>query len=506
MKKVYLVGAGPGDPELLTLKGRRCLESADVVLYDHLAAPALLDFAPATAERIYVGKKRGDHAFTQAEIVDVMLAKARENKTVVRLKGGDPFIFGRGGEEVEALAEAGIPFEVAPGVTAPLGIAAYTGVPLTHRQHTSVVTFVTGHNVDSIDWTKTGVSETLVIFMGVHHAAEIIQRILAAGRDPRTPAMAVRWGTRPGQQTIAGTLADLPQLIRDLAPPATIVIGDVVSLRPKLDWFEHLPLFGERIVVTRAKAQAAELSQRLRQLGAEPVEVPVIELAPLDDYKHFDACIQQLPSYDWLIFTSVNAVEFFLQRMRACDRDWRSVRGRICAIGPATAAAIAPVLPELIPAEHHSEGVAEAFRRYDMRSARVLLPRAAAAREVIPQVLTEMGATVDVLDAYANVVPQDAAARIAALRSKPTWITFTSGSTVKNWLALAGRDSLEGVRIASIGPATSDVIRKHGLHIEVEANPSTIDGLVDAITRCSLSLRAGERDCPTRGRLGSSSA
>ncbi|HYP04607.1 MAG TPA: uroporphyrinogen-III C-methyltransferase, partial [Bryobacteraceae bacterium] len=319
MKKVYLVGAGPGDPELLTLKGRRCLESAEVVLYDHLASPALLDFAPATAERIYVGKKRGDHAFSQTEIIDVMLAKARENKTVVRLKGGDPFIFGRGGEEVEALAEAGIPFEVVPGITAPLGIAAYTGVPLTHREHTSVVTFVTGHNVDSIDWTKTGVSETLVIFMGVHHAAEIIERILAAGRDPRTPAMAVRWGTRPDQQTISGTLADLPQLIRNLAPPATILIGDVVSLRPKLDWFEHLPLFGERIVVTRAKAQAGELSRRLHEFGAETIELPVIELAPLASYEKLDAAIDQLPTYDWLIFTSVNAVEFFLQRLNACD-------------------------------------------------------------------------------------------------------------------------------------------------------------------------------------------
>jgi uroporphyrinogen III methyltransferase/synthase len=505
MNKVYLVGAGPGDPELLTLKGRRCLESADVVLYDHLASPALLDFAPASAERIYVGKKRGDHAFSQTEIIDLMLAKARENKTVVRLKGGDPFIFGRGGEEVEALAEAGIPFEVAPGITAPLGIAAYTGVPLTHREHTSVVTFVTGHNVDSIDWTRTGVSETLVIFMGVHHVAEIIERILAAGRDPRTPAMAVRWGTRPDQQTIAGTLAELPALIRDLAPPATIIIGDVVSLRSKLDWFERLPLFGERVIVTRAKAQAAELSQKLRQLGADAIELPVIELAPLDDYLELDACIDQLPSYDWLIFTSVNAVEFFLQRMRVCHRDWRSVHGRICAIGPATANALAPIIPELIPEEHHSEGVAASFQPYDMRGARVLLPRASAAREVIPATLTEMGATVDVVDAYTNVVPADAGSRIRALRVKPSWITFTSGSTVKNWLALSGAESLEGVRIASIGPATSEVIRKHGLDIEVEANPSTVDGLVDAITRYSLSLRDAGRDYPAHGPLGSSS-
>lgn len=502
MSKVYLVGAGPGDPELITLKGRRCLAAADVVLHDHLAAPALLDFAPEAAERIYVGKKRGDHAYTQTEIIDLMIAKAREGKTVVRLKGGDPFIFGRGGEEVEALAEVGIPYEVVSGVTSPLGIAAYTGVPLTHREHTSVVTFVTGHNVDNIDWTKTGVSETLVIFMGVHHATEIIERILAAGRSPDTPAMAVRWGTRPDQQTIAGTLAELPSLIRNLAPPATIVIGDVVSLRPKLDWFEKMPLFGERIVVTRAKTQAADLSQQLHQRGADVAEIPVIELAPLADYSALDASIARLESYEWAVFTSANAVEFFLKRLLACNRDWRALRGRICAIGPATAKALHPLLPELVPEDHSSEGVAAAFRPYEMRCANVLLPRASAAREVLPEALTAMGASVDVVDAYANIIPPDAESRIRAMRGKPSWITFTSGSTVKNWLALAGRESLSGVRIASIGPATSEVIRKHGLHVDAEASPSTMEGLAEAITRYNLWLRSaanGYREHEPRG-------
>ena len=487
MNKVYLVGAGPGDPELLTLKGRRCLESADVVLHDHLAPTALLDLAPASAERIYVGKKRGDHAYSQAEIIDLMITKAREGKTIVRLKGGDPFIFGRGGEEVESLVEAGIPFEVVPGVTSPLGIAAYTGVPLTHREHTSVVTFVTGHNVDSIDWTKTGISETLVIFMGVHHAAEIVERILAAGRDPATPAMAVRWGTRPDQQTIAGTLAELPALIANLAPPATIVIGDVVSLRGKLDWFEHLPLFGQRIVVTRAKSQAAELSSKLHQLGADVIEIPVIELCPLEDYTALDTAIANLESYDWVIFTSANAVDFFLRRLRIAQKDWRSVRGRICAIGPATASALEPIVPELVPTEQHSEGVVAAFRPFEMRCARVLLPRASAAREVIPTALTDMGASVDVVDAYANIIPTDAQSRIEGMKTRPSWITFTSGSTVKNWIALAGRQSLEGVRIASIGPATSDVIRKHGLKVDVEADPTTMEGLTQGIASlCNL--------------------
>jgi uroporphyrinogen III methyltransferase/synthase len=371
-------------------------------------------------------------------------------------------------------------------VTAPLGIAAYTGVPLTHREHTSVVTFVTGHNVDQIDWTKTGVSETLVIFMGVNHAAEIIERILAAGRNPDTPAMAVRWGTRPDQQTISGKLAELPELIKDLAPPATIIIGDVVSLRAKLDWYEHLPLFGQRIVVTRAQSQAAELSDKLRQLGAEAIEIPMIEMTALADYSVLDACIDRLETYDWVIFTSVNAVEFFLKRLETRDRDWRSVRGRICAIGGATARALHPIRPELIPQEGHSEGVAAAFRTFEMRAALVLLPRASAARDVIPTALRELGATVDVADAYANVVPQGAAARIRALRTKPTWITFTSGSTVKNWLALAGRESLDGVRIASIGPATSDVIGKHGLHVDAEASTPSVDGLVAEICRYQM--------------------
>jgi uroporphyrinogen III methyltransferase/synthase len=284
------------------------------------------------------------------------------------------------------------------------------------------------------------------------------------------------------------------------------VIGDVVSLRDKLDWFEKLPLFGERIVVTRAKSQAAELTFRLHQLGAEVIEIPVIELAPLSDYSVLDAAIARLETYEWVVFTSVNTVEFFLQRLRACNRDWRAIRGRICAIGPATAKALDPIIPELIPEEHHSEGVAAAFRPYEMRCARVLLPRASAAREVIPDALTAMGATVDVVDAYTNVIPTDAESRIHAMKTRPTWITFTSGSTVKNWLALAGRESLDGVRIASIGPATSDVIRKHGLQIDAEASPSTMDGLVDAITRCSLSLRGGASDCPERGPLGSSSA
>src|SRR5580658_3843412 len=264
MNKVYLVGAGPGDPELITLKGRRLLERADSVLYDYLANPALLDLAPARAERVYVGKKKSVHAFTQDEICAMLIERAR------------------GGEEAEALAAAGVAFEIVPGVTSPLGIAAYTGVPLTHREHTKVVTFVTGHDAEGIDWSKIGTTETLVIFMGIFAFDEIARVLIAHGRPADTPAMAVRWGTRPDQQTLAGTLATSPGLIHehDLKPPATIVIGEVVGLRDKLNWFERLPLFGQRIVVTRASGQAEALSSRLRALGAEAIELPTIEILP----------------------------------------------------------------------------------------------------------------------------------------------------------------------------------------------------------------------------------
>src|SRR3984893_11021110 len=296
MKPVYLVGAGPGDPDLITCKGRSVLENADVVLYDHLANEALLRVAPANAELIYVGKKKAAHAFTQEEICQMMIERARHGLSVVRLKGGDPFIFGRGGEEAEALADAGIPFEVVPGVTAPLGIAAYTGVPLTHRDHTSVVTFVTGHDVAQIDWDKVGHAETLVVFMGLTTFGQIASEIMARGRSPDTPAVAVRWGTRPDQKTVTGTLSTLPRLIEQsgLKPPATIIVGDVVRLRDKLNWYERLPLFGKRIVVTRARGQAEALGGKLRALGANVIEMPAIEIAPAADYEPLDRAIAEL--------------------------------------------------------------------------------------------------------------------------------------------------------------------------------------------------------------------
>ncbi|HEY1341157.1 MAG TPA: uroporphyrinogen-III C-methyltransferase [Bryobacteraceae bacterium] len=485
--KVYLVGAGPGDPELLTLKGRRILESADAVLYDHLAPDALLALAPPHAERLYVGKKKSAHAFSQEEICAMLIERARRGLTVVRLKGGDPFLFGRGGEEAEALADAGIPFEVVPGVTTPLGIAAYTGVPLTHREHTSAVTFVTGHAVNSIDWDRVGHAETLVIFMGLTTFSDIARELIARGRSLETPAMAVRWATRPDQETIVGTLATLPAQIaeRGLKPPATIVVGEVVRLRGRLNWYERLPLFGKRIVVTRAAGQADALSSRLRALGADAVELPTIEIRPAADYAPLDRAIAELASYDWLIFTSANGVRFFLDRLDRSSTDLRSLRARICAIGPATRAAVEALhlKIDLIGKEYVAESLLEAFAAHDLAGKRVLLPRAAVARDLVPAELTRRGAHIDVVEAYRTEPPADAPERIRALFASPhppDCITFTSSSTVRNFVAAAGTE-LSGVHIASIGPVTSATARELGLTVATEAHVFTVDGLVEAV-------------------------
>jgi uroporphyrinogen III methyltransferase/synthase len=488
MTKVYLVGAGPGDPDLITIKGRRVLESADAVLFDHLAPLALLDLAPAHAERIYVGKKKSDHAFTQDEICAMMIHRAGRGLNVVRLKGGDPFLFGRGGEEAEALADAGVPFEVVPGVSAALGLAAYSGVPLTHREHTSAVTFVTGHAVKDIDWDRVGMSETLVIFMGLTTFGEIAQELIARGRDRDTPAMAVRWATRPDQETLTGTLATLPGMIErhGMKPPATIVVGEVVRLRQKLNWYEQLPLFGKRIVVTRAKEQADALSSRLEALGASVVEMPTIRIEPAADYGPLDRAIAELASYDWIIFTSANGVRFFVERMDRSTADFRSLRARICTIGPATRTAVEALhlKVDLMGKEYVAEGVVRAFAIHQLAGTRILLPRAAVARDLAPVELGKRGAQVDVVEAYRTVVPQDAADWARAIfggANKPDWITFTSSSTVQNFVSVAGTEALAGVKVASIGPITTRTARDLGIEVTAEARKFTIDGLVEAI-------------------------
>jgi uroporphyrinogen III methyltransferase/synthase len=488
--KVYLVGAGPGDPELITVRGLRLLETADVILYDNLAPTGLLSRAPAAAERLYVGKKRARHAYTQEQINQLLIDYARRGMRVVRLKGGDPYLFGRGGEEAQALYSAGIPFEVVPGVTSALGLAAYAGIALTHRATTSAVTFVTGHEVEQIDWTKIGTAETLVVFMGVTAFDEISHRLIAAGRAPATPAIAVRWASRGDQHSVVGTIENLAARMHeaDLKPPATIVVGEVVSLRPALNWFEKLPLFQTRIVVTRAREQAGRLAEMLREQGAYVIELPTIEIRPPEDFAPLDAAIAELESYDWVLFTSANGVRFFIERLDASGKDLRHLRGKVCAIGPATADRLRAlhIQVDLMPEEYVAESVLKAFEVQHLAGKRILLPRAKVARDLIPAELARRGAAVDVVPAYQTVAPEESAklaADIFASDSKPDWITFTSSSTVRNFVRLCGVEWLNSVRIASIGPVTSRTVQEFSLRVDLEADPYTMEGLVEALVR-----------------------
>ena len=496
--KVYLVGAGPGDPGLITIKGRDALARADCVLYDRLASEQLLEYAPAHAERIYVGKKRARHEMSQEEISALMVDRAQKGRTVVRLKGGDPFIFGRGGEEIEALAAANIPFEIVPGVTTPLGLAAYTGVPLTHRDHTSAVTFVTGHRVDAIDWAKIGASETVVLFMGLVSFAAIAEQMIEHGRSPDTPAMAVRWATRPDQETLVGTLATLPEIVqrKHLRPPATIVIGEVVKLRDRFNWFEKLPLFGKKIVVTRDRRQAGELAAPLSELGAEAILLPAIEIQEPDDPEPLDQAVARLRTYDWLIFTSVNGVRYFMEHLDRSARDLRALSSlKICAIGPATRAAVEALhlKVDLMPDEYVAEKLVAAFTEEHLNGRRILLPRAAVARDVVPKELTRRGASVEVVEAYRTIAPAGLAEHAAEVFArKPDWITFGSSSAVNNLVNAAGPASLAHTKIASIGPVTSATIRENALEVDAEAKQYTMDGLIAALIQAESKPDAQE--------------
>jgi len=405
MKKgtVYLVGAGPGDPDLITVKAVECLKQADVVIYDFLAAPKLLKYAREDAEVIYVGKKGGDHTLPQDKINELIAEKAKEGHMVVRLKGGDPFIFGRGGEEAEILAQAGIPFEIVPGVTSAIAAPAYAGIPLTHRRYNTSVAFITGHEdptkeESTIDWSKlaTGVG-TLVFLMGVKNLPSITENLIAAGRDPKTPVALVRWGTTPRQVTLTGTLETIVADVKaaGLKPPSIIIVGEVIELRETLNWFEKRPLLGKTVVVTRARAQASDLVDKLSDLGAECLECPTIKVVPPDDWGHLDAAIDNLETYDWLIFTSVNGVSYFFERLYEKGLDVRAVKDvRTAAIGPATAKRLGDfgLKSDIIPKTYQAESVVEAFEKEDMEEKRVLLPRAKEARPILPVELVKLGA------------------------------------------------------------------------------------------------------------------
>jgi uroporphyrinogen III methyltransferase/synthase len=493
--RVYLVGAGPGDPGLLTLKGKAALEHADAVIYDFLANEDLLRYTRPGCKKIYVGKRSGEKTLTQEAINQLLVSKARQGKVVVRLKGGDPFIFGRGGEEGQTLARAGIPFEVVPGITSGYAAPAYAGIPLTHRDISSSLTFLTGHedpskSPASIDWAKVSTgSDTLVLFMGVGNLPHITATLIREGRSGDTPVAVIRWGTCTEQQTVTGTLADIAARSKGIESPAVIVVGEVVGLRNELNWFEKLPLFGKRIVTTRTREQSGVFREALEQLGAEAVEVPAIEIRDPQSWQPMDRGIGRLEEFDYLVFTSANGVRKFLGRLPACGRDVRDLKGLLIgAIGPGTAAELANtgIRVDFVPQEYRAEGLLEYLKDVEVRGKGFLIPRAKVARDILPRALEKLGARVEVVEAYETVQPEFAHGELEQLLTPtPDAITFTSSSTVTNFVKLIEnehlRNILEQAVIASIGPITSETVRNHGLKVSIEAADSTVPGLVQAL-------------------------
>jgi uroporphyrinogen III methyltransferase/synthase len=505
--KVYLVGAGPGDPGLLTLKAKACLEKADVLIYDYLANKAFLNHADEKAELIYVGKKGGDHTLSQEEINELIVDKAQKGLTVVRLKGGDPFIFGRGGEEAEELVKAGVSFEVVPGVTSAIAVPAYAGIPLTHRDYTSTVALITGHEdptkeTSSIAWDKLATSVgTLVFLMGVGNLPQIAKSLMSHGRSPDTPVALIHRGTVPEQKTVVGRLQDIAERAQKegLKPPAIIVVGDIVNLREQLNWFENKPLFGKRIVVTRAREQASGFLARLNALGAACIEFPTIQVVPPKTWEPLDRAIRRLERYQWLLFTSVNGVKYFFRRLEDLGLDVRELKDvKVGAIGPKTAEAVSKkgIRPDLVPDEYRAEAVLEAFKKWDVKGMKILLPRAAKAREVLPVGLVKMGANVDEIPAYETVRPDHDKGRVKDMLEKGEihMVTFTSSSTVTNFVEIFGEERqylktwMNNVAVACIGPITARTAEEQGLSVSLLPDEYTIKALTNAIVQYFASV------------------
>jgi len=501
---VSLVGGGPGDPGLITLRGAECLRQADVVFYDFLASEELLDHVPPDAERVFVGKSAGNHAVPQDRINALLVAAAREGKRVVRLKGGDPFVFGRGGEECLELASAGIPFEVVPGVSAAMGASAYGGIPLTHRDRAASLLLMTAHRASEdaesrINWEHLAHSaDTLCMYMGMRLLPDIVRNLLQHGRSPDTPVAVIQWGTLPRQRTVAGVLKDITGKVEaaGITHPGLIVVGEVVGLRDQLGWFEKRPLFGKRIVVTRWRRQAGDLSLRLQGLGADVIHLPVIEIAPPAGWEDLDRAIGRLQEFAWIVFTSVNGVRFFMERLETLGLDIRRLgKARVCAIGEATASALEAfrLRVDLVPEKYLAETLAEILAgREDLHGKKILLPRGNLARKVLQERLEACGAEVEAVDTYRTLPVRMEEDEIRALLGgRPVdWITFTSSSTVKNFLAavrpVMGEEWLTTVRFASIGPVTSETLRSCGETPDAECGASTIPALVDAILQAEI--------------------
>jgi uroporphyrinogen III methyltransferase / synthase len=497
---VYLVGAGPGDPGLITVKGLEAIKKADVIIYDRLANPQLLKHARPGAELIYVGKLPDRHTLKQEKINELIVEKAKEGKVVTRLKGGDPFIFGRGGEEAECCVEEGIAFEVVPGITSAIAVPAYAGIPVTHRSYNTSFTVVTGHECpkkikSSVRWDKvTLASETLVFLMGVSNLPHIVSSLLEHGRSEDTPIALVRWGTRAEQCTIVGTLADIVQKVEEagLRSPAVIVVGEVVKLRERLQWVEKKPLFGKRILVTRARSQNSALVEKIEALGGEAIEFPVIRITPPKRQDVFDDAVKQLDKYDWVIFTSVNGVDCFFKRLRELRIDIRTLaKARIGAVGAKTAEALLDrgLLVESLPGEYQQEALVEHLRPLVKAGQEILLPRANIARKVLPTELARMGCHVTEVDAYDTVADATEASEVVKLLQEGAIhvITFTSSSTVRNFLKAVrsvteeAEALLASTKVVCIGPITAQTARELGVRVDATAETYTIDGLVETM-------------------------
>ena len=507
---VYLLGAGPGDPGLLTLRARDVLARADVVVYDYLANRAFLAFCSSSAELIYAGKKGGDHTLSQEAINQLLIDRAKQGLRVARLKGGDPYVFGRGAEEAEEFVDAGIDFEVVPGVTSAVAAPAYAGIPLTHRRFASSVSFITGHEdpdkpASSINWSALAAGGgTLVFFMGVRNLRHICHRLTGEGMDPQTPAGLVRWGTTCRQASLTGSLDSIAELAEQqgFKAPALLVVGQVVSLRDRLSWFERRPLLGRGVVITRAREQASSLVRLLEEEGACCLEFPTIDIRPLPDSGPIRQAIRDLAGYSWVVFTSVNGVEYFWSQIASMGLDSRIFGGiKVAAIGPATAESLKQrgIRPDLLPEKYVAESVVQGMLELGVRGEKVLLPRAETAREVLPESLRQAGASVDILPVYRTELsggsPDEVAASLAD--GQVDYITFTSSSTVENFFQRIQPDELSKLgtgrpRLACIGPITSETLASFGFQADLVASEYTIPGLVEALIQDAHKGQAAE--------------
>ena len=496
---VYLVGAGPGNVDLITVRGVRCLEKADVVLYDHLASPKLLSYARKDAELIYIGKEADKHTLPQDKLNMLLIKKAKAGLNVVRLKGGDPFVFGRGGEEAEELYAAGIKFEIVPGITSGIAAPAFAGIPVTFRKLASSMALITGHEDptkldSSIRWEHLAKGvDTLVFYMGVGNLPAIVDKLVKNGRTPLTPVALIQWGTLSNQRTVTGTLKNIVDVVRQkaLKPPCIIVVGEVVSVRKRLNWFETLPLFGKRIINTRSRAQASELSQKLLDLGASVTELPTIETVPVGANSPLAHEMSRLNNYDWILFTSPNGVRYFFDLLLKIKGDVRAIGNvKIGSIGPGTTKEIEQycLSPKVTAKDAVAEGLIQVLKGAEnWKGLNMLIPRAEKARDILPQTLKKWGANVNVITAYRTIKPEgaDSEAIKQVVNNDYDLITFSSSSTFENFVELIGVKRFCKIRkmlnAASIGPVTTESLRKQGIKPKIEAKEHTIQGLVNSI-------------------------